>query len=149
MSRLSRLVLFAILILATIVAILAYRYKGQTVHSSSMVADAPRSPITVQGVAEPEEMLVEPFPAYAPTEPEKMLGDAMKEARGNSDPNALLPALNRILGKYPDYSDGYAIRLGILCSGKDRPAIVSDITMPSSTRRTRRSQKKRRPRCFP
>lgn len=126
MSRLSRLVLFAILIVAAIAAILAYRYKGRTDHSSSLVADAPRSPITVQGVAEPEEMLVEPFPAYAPTEPEKMLGDAMKEVRGNSDPNALLPALNRILGKYPDYADGYAIRLGILCSGKDRPAIVSD-----------------------
>lgn len=72
-------------------------------------------------------MLAEPFPAYSPTEPEKMLGDAMKEVRGNSDPNALLPALNRILAKYPDYADGYAMRLGMLCAGKDRAAIVADI----------------------
>jgi tetratricopeptide (TPR) repeat protein len=51
----------------------------------------------------------------------------MKEIRGDSDPNALLPSLNRILTKYPDFADGYAIRLGVLCSGRDRAAIVSDI----------------------
>ena len=60
------------------------------------------------------------LPKFAPTEPERMLGDAMKQTQGNNDPNALLPALNRILAKYPDYGDGYAMRLGSLCSGKDR-----------------------------
>lgn len=72
-------------------------------------------------------MRVEPFPKFVPTEPERMLGDAMKETRGNSDPNALLPALNQILAKHPDYGDGYVMRLGSLCSGKDHGAILSDI----------------------
>jgi len=72
-------------------------------------------------------MRIEPFPLYAPTEPERMLGEAMKETRGNSDPNALLPALNRILAKYPDYADGYVMRLGSLCTEKDHAAILSDI----------------------
>jgi hypothetical protein len=62
-----------------------------------------------------------------PTEPERMLGQVMKEIRGNSDPNALLPALNRILAKYPDYADGYEMRLGSLCTEKDHAAILSDI----------------------
>ena len=125
MARSSRLVLLAVLLAAA--AILVYRYRGHTDLSPSPVAEIPRAPIAVPGVVEPEEMLAEPFPKYSPTEPEKMLGDAMKEARGNSDPNALLPALNRILAKYPDYADGYAMRLGLLCTGKDRAAILSDI----------------------
>ena len=72
-------------------------------------------------------MRVEPFPKFAPTEPERMLGDAMKQTQGNNDPNALLPALNRILAKYPDFGDGYVMRLGSLCSGRDHAAILSDV----------------------
>jgi hypothetical protein len=115
MARSSRYVLLALLL--AVGAVLVYRYRPQTHHTQSGVADTHPEPILVPGVAEPEEMRVEPFPTFVPTEPERMLGDAMKETRGNSDPNALLPALNRILAKYPDYGDGYVMRLGSLCNG--------------------------------
>lgn len=126
MARSSRFVLLALLI--AVAAVLAYRYRPHTQqHPQSGVAETHPEPILVPGLEEPEEMRVEPFPKFAPTEPERMLGDAMKETQGNSDPNALLPALNRILAKYPDFGDGYAMRLGSLCSGKDHAAILSDI----------------------
>lgn len=73
-------------------------------------------------------MRVEPFPAYVPTEPERMVGEAMKSAAGNSNPDALLPALNGILAKYPEYADGYVLRLVSLCTGDDHAAILSDIS---------------------
>ncbi len=44
-----------------------------------------------------------------------------------SKPDALLPPLNHILAKYPDFSNGYLMRLGALCEGNDRPGISSDI----------------------
>jgi tetratricopeptide (TPR) repeat protein len=125
MARLSRYVLLVLLIV--IAAFLVYRYWAHTQHPQSSVARTHTEPILISGVAEPDEMRVEPFPKLAPTEPERMLGDAMKKTQGNNDPNALLPALNRILAKYTDYGDGYAMRLGSLCSGKDRAAILSDI----------------------
>jgi tetratricopeptide (TPR) repeat protein len=126
MARSSRFVLLALLI--AVAAVLAYRYRPHTQqHPQSGVAETHPEPILVPGLTEPEEMRVEPFPKFAPTEPERMLGDAMKETQGNSDPNALLPALNRILAKYPDFGDGYAMRLGSLCSGKDHAAMLSDI----------------------
>lgn len=125
MARSSRFVFFALLFAGA--AVLAYRYRPHSKPAQKSVAETHLAPILIPGVAEPEEMRVEPFPRLAPTEPERMLGDAMKETSGNSDPNALLPALNRILAKYPDYGDGYAMRLGSLCTGKDRAAILSDI----------------------
>lgn len=125
MARLSRFVLLALLI--AVAAFLVFRYWPHKQHPKNSVAQTHPEPILVPGVAEPDEMRVEPFPKFAPTEPERMLGDAMKQTQGNNDPNALLPALNRILAKYPDYGDGYAMRLGSLCSGKDRAAILSDI----------------------
>lgn len=125
MARFSRFVLLAVLIAGA--AFLAYRYRPHPKTPPASVAEAHLAPILIPGVAEPEEMRVEPFPKAAPNEPERMLGEAMKETSGNSDPNALLPALNRILAKYPDYSDGYAMRLASLCTGKDRAAILSDI----------------------
>jgi tetratricopeptide (TPR) repeat protein len=125
MARSSRYVLLALLL--AVGAVLVYRYRPHTHHPQSSAADTHPEPILVLGVAEPEEMRVEPFPKFLPSEPERMLGDAMKETRGNSDPNALLPALNPILAKYPDYGDGYVMRLGSLCSGKDHAAILSDI----------------------
>jgi tetratricopeptide (TPR) repeat protein len=72
-------------------------------------------------------MRVEPLPVTntALTAPEQMLADAMKAAGNN--PTALLPALNQILAKYPDFSDGYVMRLGALCNGNNLPAILSDI----------------------
>lgn len=125
MARSSRFVLLALLLALT--AVLAYHYRPHAQHSQTGVAATHPKPILVPGVTEPEEMRVEPFPKYVLTDPERMLGDAMKEIRGNSDPNALLPALNSILAKYPDYGDGYVMRLGSLCSGKDHAAILSDI----------------------
>lgn len=126
MARSSRYALLALLL--AIGTVLVYRYLPHTQHrQSGAVANLHSEPILVLGVAEPEEMRVEPFPKYVPTEPERMLADAMKASQGNSDPNALLPALNRILAKYPEYGDGYAMRLTSLCMGKDRAATLSDI----------------------
>jgi tetratricopeptide (TPR) repeat protein len=87
-----------------------------------------REPILISGVREPDEMRVEPFPVAnsVPTAPERMLADAMKSV-GSGKPDALLPALNQILAKYPDYSDGYVMRLGALCEGNDLIAISADI----------------------
>lgn len=125
MARSSRYILLALLL--ALVAVLVFRYRPHAQHAQSGVAETHPEPILIPGVTEPEEMRVEPFPKVVPTEPERMLGDAMKETRGNSDPNALLPALNRILAKHPDYGDGYVMRLASLCSGKDHAAILSDI----------------------
>jgi tetratricopeptide (TPR) repeat protein len=125
MARSFKYALIALLL--AIAAVLANRYWPRAEHPRSPVTETHREPILISGVAEPEEMRVEPFPKFAPTEPERMLGDAMKQTQGNNDPNALLPALNRILAKYPDYGDGYAMRLGSLCSGKDHAAILSDV----------------------
>ena len=86
-----------------------------------------RDPILVPGVQEPEEMRVEPFPAASLSPPEQMLASAMQEVGNNSKPDALLPALDRILKKYPDYSDGYTMRLVALCSGNDLNAILSNL----------------------
>jgi tetratricopeptide (TPR) repeat protein len=84
-------------------------------------------PILISGVQEPDEMRVEPFPRSnsALTPAEQMLGDAMKSV--GSKPDALLPSLNQILAKYPDFSDGYLMRLGALCEGNDLAGISSDI----------------------
>jgi tetratricopeptide (TPR) repeat protein len=82
----------------------------------------------IPGVQEPDEMRVEPFPVnnVVLTAPELMLGEAIESA-DKSDPAALLPALNQILAKYPDYSDGYVARSFALCGGNDRAAIMSSI----------------------
>src|ERR1700730_7932192 len=88
-----------------------------------------REPILILGVQEPEEMRVEPFIPIndvVPTAPERMLGEAMESA-GKRDLAAPLPALDRILAKYPDYSDGYFIRAFALCTGNDRVASMADI----------------------
>jgi hypothetical protein len=79
-----------------------------------------REPILIPGVQEPDEMRVEPFPVnnVVLTAPELMLGEAMESADKN-DPAALLPALNQILAKYPDYSDGYVAPSFALCGDND------------------------------
>jgi tetratricopeptide (TPR) repeat protein len=85
------------------------------------------APILIPGVQEPDEMRVEPFPTHVLTEPERMLAEAMNNIKDENSPDALLPALNRILAKYPDYGDGYTLRLISLCNGKDRAATLLDI----------------------
>jgi tetratricopeptide (TPR) repeat protein len=104
---------------------------GNRTHGAPAPADADqnhREPILISGVREPDEMRVEPLPAtnFVPTAPQQMLADAMKSA-GNNKPDALLPALDTILAKYPDFPDGYVMRLGALCDGTDLVAIASDI----------------------
>jgi tetratricopeptide (TPR) repeat protein len=73
-------------------------------------------------------MRAEPFPVTnsVPTAPEQMLAEAMKGV-GSNRPEALLPALNQVLAKYPDFSDAYLMRLGALCEGNDLVAISSDV----------------------
>src|ERR1019366_7336074 len=124
MARFWRRIALALLI--AVIAVLTYRVYPKHRHDS-VSEQLHRDPILLPGIQEPQEMRVEPFPAYVPTEPEQMVGQAMKETQGNSSPDSLLPALNRILSKYPDYADGYVLRLGSLCNGKDRAAILSDI----------------------
>jgi tetratricopeptide (TPR) repeat protein len=124
MARVWRRIALALLI--AVIAVLIYRVYPKHRHDS-VSEHLHRDPILLPGIQEPQEMRVEPFPAYVPTEPERMVGQAMKETQGSSSPDALLPALNRILSKYPDYADGHVLRLGSLCNGKDRAAILSDV----------------------
>jgi len=108
-----------------------FAYHAHTDHGQSAVAVSRHSdPILIPGIQEPEEMRVEPIAAAVLTPPERMLADAMQQAGNDNNkggPAALLPALDRILAKYPDYSDGYVMRLGSLCDGSDRAAILSNI----------------------
>ena len=75
--------------------------------------------IRVPGIDEPAELRVAPVPKMALSPAEVMWG---KEQISMS-----LPAINRILGKYPDWGDGYFIRLESLCKGVDRPTILANI----------------------
>ena len=118
----------AIVILFGVVALIGYR--GYLAHYQSVATENQRrEPILVPGVQEPAEMRVEPFPANKVdlTAPERMLGEALE----NSDkrkPATLLPALNRILTQYPDFSDGYVMRAFALCdAGNERSAIAGDL----------------------
>jgi tetratricopeptide (TPR) repeat protein len=85
------------------------------------------APILISGVQEPEEMRVEPFPTTVPTEPVRMLAEATQKF-GKMDTATLLPALNRILAKFPDFSDGYTARATLLfCELGDTASALSDI----------------------
>jgi tetratricopeptide (TPR) repeat protein len=121
----------AILIVIAILAF-AVRVKMSGKHPSTqpdknVSANLDRAPILIPGVQEPEEMRVEPFPAHVLTQPETMLAEAMNGLKDEKSPDALLPALNKILAKYPNYGDGYTLRLISLCNGNDRAAILSDV----------------------
>ena len=72
-------------------------------------------------------MRVEPIPAAVLTPPEQMLGEAMQQVGNKGGTAALLPALDHILTKYPEWSDGYVMRLGSLCDGNDRKAILANV----------------------
>ncbi len=87
-------------------------------------AEQSRQLILIPGIQEPEEMRVEPFPTakHDLTAPERMLGEALQKS-DSRNPATLLPALNRILAQYPDFSDGYVMRAFALCDpGNDRAA---------------------------
>jgi len=103
-------------------------YRAHIDHAQSAVAVSQHSePILTPGIQEPEEMRVEPISVEVPTAPDRMLGEAMEQVVNKSSPAALLPALDRILAKYPDYAVGYVMRVGSLCEGNDRAAILSNI----------------------
>jgi hypothetical protein len=105
-------------------------YRVRLAHPKSTTAElqsAPVAPILVPGIAEPPEMRVLPFPAPVVTPQMRMLYDAMQQADSKTEPNARRTAVDRIIAKYPDYSDAYMMRLSLLCDGSDRAAILSDI----------------------
>ena len=115
--------------IALVVGLIAlFAYRAHIDHAQSALAASQHSePILIPGIQEPEEMSVQPISVEVPTAPDRMLGEAMQQVGNKSSPAVLLPALDRILAKYPDYSDGYVMRLGSLCEGNDRAAILSDI----------------------
>jgi len=106
------------ILLFGLIAVFAYRARLDHEH--------PSAPILIPGILEPEEMRVEPMPVVVPTQRERMLSEALDV--GNKHGSAArLPALDRVIAKYPDYSEAYVMRLGVLCDGQDRTAILVDI----------------------
>ena len=87
-----------------------------------------RQPILIPGVQEPEEMRVEPLPTnnVEPTASQRELAEAMNKFKANKLAE-WLPALDRILAKYPDFAEGYVFRIGALCESHDRRRAISDI----------------------
>jgi tetratricopeptide (TPR) repeat protein len=96
---------------------------------TAMAGAAAPEPILIQGIREPDEMRVEPFPINnnVPSAPERLLQEAM-EGGDMKKLSTLLPALNQILAKYPDYSDGYVMRLFAFCEDNDRRGAMSDLS---------------------
>jgi tetratricopeptide (TPR) repeat protein len=120
------LVATGIAVVGGLIALFAYRTQVNHTQSAAAV-ERHSAPILIPGIQEPAEMRVEPIPVAVLTPPEQMLGEAMQQVGNKGGPAALLPALDRILAKYPDYSDGYVMRLGSLCDGGDRTAILSNV----------------------
>jgi tetratricopeptide (TPR) repeat protein len=91
-------------------------------------AEQSRQPILIPGIHEPEEMRVEPLPInkVEPTAPERELAEATNNF-SNVNLAEMLPALDRILAKYPDFADGYVFRIGALCESNDRRRAISDL----------------------
>jgi tetratricopeptide (TPR) repeat protein len=87
-----------------------------------------RQPILIPGIQEPEEMRVEPLPInrVEPTAPERELAEATNNF-SKVNLAEMLPALDRILAKYPDFADGYVFRIGALCESNDRRRVISDL----------------------
>lgn len=104
----------------------AFGYRAYLYHSHTGTVAAEDEPILIPGVQEPPEMRVAPIPFDVPTAPERMVGEAMKKTE-NAGSGALMPALSRVITKYPDYADAYVLRLASLCRGTDRAAILFDV----------------------
>jgi tetratricopeptide (TPR) repeat protein len=85
-------------------------------------------PILIPNVPEPDEMRIAPLPMrhMVLTPADRMLEEAIKANK--SDAHAMLPAINRIIASYPEYSPAYVMRLRALCEGSDKDAILSDIS---------------------
>lgn len=110
----------AIALLLGAILLLGFR----STHAQTAATDSQQSaPILLSGVKEPEEMRVEPVPLIVPTASEKMLAAETKNLR-----DLTIPALDAVLAKFPDYSDGYAMRAGLFCQhGRDPSPILSDV----------------------
>jgi len=87
-----------------------------------------RAPILIPGVEEPDEMRVEPLPKQHVelTAAERELAEATNNF-SKINLIELLPALDRILAKYPDFADGYIFRLGAFCENDDRRRAAADV----------------------
>ena len=135
MMKSALLELGSFLILSLITAVLPVR---------TVAAEGQLGPILTLGVQEPDEMRVAPLPSSKLidlTAPERMLGEALQNS-DQSKPATLLPALNRILAQYPDFSDGYIMRAFALCdSGNDRAAIAADLDRALNSIATSRNGK--------
>jgi tetratricopeptide (TPR) repeat protein len=107
------------------IAVLGYQAYRHHTHRNQAESQQ-REPVLLPGIDEPLEMRVPPIPVIIPTDPERMLGEAMKKTE-NASPDALMPELNRVISKYPDYADAYVMRLASLCKGTDRDAIISNV----------------------
>jgi hypothetical protein len=95
--------------------------------ASRPITEQRREPISIAGVREPDEMLVEPLPINGePAAPLRELAEATNNfSKGNFV--EMLPALDRILTRYPDFADGYVFRVGALCETNDRRRAMSDL----------------------
>ncbi len=121
-------ILGAIGVALALAFIALFAHRAQVNRTSSTGTDELHSaPVLIPGIQEPAEMRVDPIPVVVLSPPERMLGDAMQRVGNKGGPAALLPALDRIIAKYPDYSDGYVMRLGAFCDSSDRVAILSNI----------------------
>jgi len=91
-------------------------------------AEQSRQPILIPGIQEPEEMRVEPLPInkVGLSAPERELAEATNNF-SKVNLTEMLPALDRILAKYPDFADGYVFRIGALCESNDRRRAISDL----------------------
>ncbi|NOJ41054.1 tetratricopeptide repeat protein [Bradyrhizobium australiense] len=96
--------------------------------SPSFAEQPGSSPVLISGVQEPEEMRAPPVAVGAKelSPPEREFAAATENFSKINDPN-VLPALNRILAKYPDFGDGYVARLSFLCDRNDRQAALTDL----------------------
>jgi tetratricopeptide (TPR) repeat protein len=96
--------------------------------ASAPITDQRREPISIARVREPDEMLVEPLPinSIEPTAPERELAEATDNF-SKVNLTELLPALDRILTKYPDFAEGYVFRLHAFCELNEPQKVISDI----------------------
>jgi tetratricopeptide (TPR) repeat protein len=92
-------------------------------------ADLHRPPILVAGVTEPDELRVEPLAPPTPNAADRALGEAFQKLGSKNATTDILNLVNPLLASYPDYADGYVLRVGALCqlSTSNHTAIISDI----------------------
>ena len=94
-----------------------------TLSIRAVAGEQPRAPILIPNVQEPEEMRVAPFPKNNTvlTPADRMLGEAITNGK---NAQAMLPALNRVIASYPEHAPAYVMRLGALCEGSDKDAVL-------------------------